>query len=288
MKPMADSSDPALCELLGLAPGEEPAVRLRELARRMEALASGSVPPVSVEDRGRLPEALFNLELKLGIFLEDMERVGRGSLEASARPFGRFSEVFNELRESLQLATDRLSEQCLVAERQASRDGLTGLLNRASLMERFQEELLRSNRYQKSLSIIMMDLDNFKSVNDTWGHQAGDEVLKGLAVTILRQVRITDVAGRYGGEEFLILATDTEPANALRLAERIRRDMESLSFVFGGEPLRVTLSQGVAGKTFTQDLELPELVRRADLALYRAKKSGKNRVEFWTPDLDTI
>ncbi|HEV2761673.1 MAG TPA: sensor domain-containing diguanylate cyclase, partial [Pyrinomonadaceae bacterium] len=163
-------------------------------------------------------------------------------------------------------------------------DALTGLLNRRYLEERLAEEIERSKRHRFSMSFLMIDIDNFKEYNDRFGHQAGDRALELTAQCLKSALRSADVAARYGGEEFCVLLPQTSAPEALVIAERIRRRVETTPFPHGDEHTggAVTISVGVA--SFGPRLDTPEaVVRGADLALYSAKSRGKNRVESHTP-----
>ena len=168
-------------------------------------------------------------------------------------------------------------------------DPLTGLLNRRYLEERLAEEVERSKRHRFSMSFLMIDIDNFKEYNDRFGHQAGDRALELTAQCLKSALRSADVAARYGGEEFCVLLPQTSAAEALVIAERIRRRVETTPFPHGVEQQggAVTVSIGVSA--FGPRLETPEsIVRGADLALYAAKSRGKNRVESHTPPADAV
>ena len=153
-------------------------------------------------------------------------------------------------------------------------DKLTGLANRRKLESALQSELLRARRYGKIFSVILLDVDHFKAVNDTYGHQAGDEVLVRLAALLTAKARETDLVGRWGGEEFLIVCPETSLALVSTLAERYRVELERQNF---GEIGQITSSFGVTACEEGDDV--PRLIQRADQALYRAKESGRNRVE---------
>ncbi len=162
-------------------------------------------------------------------------------------------------------------------------DPLTGLLNRRYLEERFSQEIERSKRYQFPLSFVMMDIDSFKSFNDTFGHQAGDEVLRETAHCIRRSLRNFDVAARYGGEEFIVVLPETDVTSAMALAERLRKAVEQH---FTGERSRhpVTVSIGVSSLSKTLQ-NRHQVIRAADQALYAAKKRGKNCVVVYNTEL---
>ena len=161
--------------------------------------------------------------------------------------------------------------------RQAQTDGLTGLANRRLLAERLEDEIVRATRNGTSVSLVMADLDNFKQINDTLGHQTGDAVLRAFAAAIDRSVRETDLAARYGGEEFVVLLPGAKLVDAGRAAEQMRRAVSELEVAAGtGETTRFTASFGVA--EFPTYGSAESLVAAADAALYQAKRGGKNRV----------
>ncbi|HVE86508.1 MAG TPA: GGDEF domain-containing protein [Myxococcales bacterium] len=159
----------------------------------------------------------------------------------------------------------------------ATTDPLTGLRNRRYFQDRLREECARGDRTDQPLSLIMMDLDHFKAVNDAWGHPTGDAVLRHAARLLAGSVRSCDVACRVGGEEFAVLCPGAREEEALRIAERIRRALERTPLVVKGGEVSITGSLGVALRE--PDGGTEDLVREADLALYRAKAAGRNRVE---------
>jgi len=163
--------------------------------------------------------------------------------------------------------------------RQASyTDDLTGLYNRRFLQQRLEEELHRASRYSLRLSCIMLDIDHFKIINDTHGHGAGDLIIKEVATILKDHVRKSDLAVRYGGEEFLLILFENDKNGALRVAERVRADVEAHVFTWKDQPLRVTISSGVAIYPDDGITTPDELIARADSALYSAKSSGRNMV----------
>ncbi len=163
-----------------------------------------------------------------------------------------------------------------IVERQALLDGLTGLANRRSVEETLRSELARVARFGGTGCLVLADLDNFKSVNDRFGHPVGDEVLKTFARTLRDTVRESDAAGRWGGEEFALVLTGTDIEGGANLAERARAAIEAETLSAAGGDVTVTASFGVAA--FNDGGELGELVAAADSALYAAKRAGKNRV----------
>ena len=154
-------------------------------------------------------------------------------------------------------------------------DGLTGIHNRRYFEMRVVEELDRAGRFQGRMSIIMIDIDNFKRLNDEFGHLLGDEVLRSVSTLMKQQLRKVDVVCRYGGEEFAIVVPETSGENALRVAEKLRRQVENHHFP--GVPRKVTISSGVADYP-THGITRDEVVAAADAALYQAKQAGRNRV----------
>jgi len=159
----------------------------------------------------------------------------------------------------------------------AATDSLTGLPNQGKIMDVLNEELERSSRYSRPLSAMMLDVDRFKSVNDTHGHRAGDYVLEQIAEFFERQIRKPDTVGRYGGEEFLFVLPETSEEDAHVLAERIRSNVQNRSFEWEGESLTVSISFGLAEWEPTMDLNGEEFLNQADRALLVAKREGRNK-----------
>jgi diguanylate cyclase (GGDEF)-like protein len=169
----------------------------------------------------------------------------------------------------------------------ATIDDLTQLNNRRYFFERFNQEVERAKRYQRPLSCIILDIDYFKRVNDTYGHLSGDQVLIDIAQILKNSCRQSDLAGRYGGEELIILLPETEAAGAMVIADRIRERIERHQTVDGkGEIIQVTVSMGVASLTRPELEKIDKnerIIQYADDALLKAKKEGRNRIEFYQP-----
>ena len=157
----------------------------------------------------------------------------------------------------------------------ARTDALTGLANRRTLHEALQREIARARRLGEPLSVIIADLDHFKSINDEYGHMTGDQALAQAAAVFGSQLRPYDLAARYGGEEFVLLLPGASTEGAITVAERVRKGIADIQLA--GCPRRITASLGVASWIATETPE--EFVGRADAALYRAKSAGRNRVE---------
>jgi len=162
----------------------------------------------------------------------------------------------------------------------AIKDGLTGLFNQTYMKSRLQEEIYRSERYKYPLSLILIDLDDFKRINDKHGHATGDRVLKIFSDLLQEKVRASDISGRFGGEEFLILLPQTSCLDAASAAERIRKEVAVTPFRIGGgsdRSCQFTISLGVYSSP-ANGQNVDEIINLTDAALYRAKKEGKNKV----------
>ncbi|MFZ5440957.1 MAG: GGDEF domain-containing response regulator [Myxococcota bacterium] len=162
-------------------------------------------------------------------------------------------------------------------------DGLTQVANHRYFQERLREEFRRAQRYDDPLALILLDLDHFKAINDNFGHQLGDEVLRGVAAAMKSAVRETDFLARYGGEEFSVLLPKTHLAGALTVAERVSHELKKL--VVGPPGLKVTASFGVSGFPGRSVSTPEQLVATADQALYRAKREGRNKISLFQASL---
>lgn len=171
----------------------------------------------------------------------------------------------------------KAAEQKLVE--MASRDFLTGLFNRREMFARLESEVSRAIRHDKPLSIIMFDIDHFKKLNDNYGHDMGDDVLRELSRTVQKTVRQYDIVCRYGGEEFLVVTPDTTVEEAMNLAERLRCVALEIELPHGAEKTMVSFSISVGVAQMIKGEAVEKTISRADAALYRAKEGGRNRVE---------
>ncbi|MQC16700.1 MAG: GGDEF domain-containing protein [Chloroflexi bacterium] len=195
---------------------------------------------------------------------------------------------------SLERAAAQLREVSAELDRLARTDGLTGVANRRALFEMMGIEFRRSRRYERDLSVLMLDLDQFKQVNDRWGHPFGDQALQDIAHLVQGNIRESDILGRYGGEEFVVILPEANAEQAVTVAEKLRRAVESHDFRTvdlpspGQSPVRITISIGVASTPVAEDQDEVELFSRADRALYEAKRAGRNRVVLYsTPAAET-
>ena len=214
-----------------------------------------------------------------------------GVLEAGAARFGAGDRSYRvslatrdeleQLGHAFNAMAENLAKSQKMLEELSALDGLTGLFNYREFHRRLAEEAQRSWRYDRPFSLLILDIDGFKGVNDTYGHLAGDEALRGIAVLIRREVRPVDEVARYGGEEFAILLPETPAPGAFAMAERIRDIVATQPITIApGRTVGLTVSIGVA--TYPHDADSEEkLIGAADQALYAAKNAGRNRVCQW-------
>jgi two-component system, cell cycle response regulator len=192
------------------------------------------------------------------------------------------AELIARLKTGRRIATleARLRDAERVARRLSLTDALTGAYNRRHLVDELPLELERARRHRHALSLAICDIDHFKKINDTYGHQAGDEVLRAFARLLCSSVREIDWVARFGGEEFVVVLPATDQAGALRIAEKLRVQAESLRVPFAGHAIQLTASFGVGSiEPGWPEAPLPEaLIEHADLCLYRSKQAGRNRV----------
>lgn len=203
------------------------------------------------------------------------------------KPFEELLEVTRKLlRQSRRLVTmgDRMQAQLSSLNDELSHmartDALTGLDNRRHFMDMARTEFSRSRRTDKPFSLLLIDADHFKAINDTWGHDVGDRVLQDIAMLLNDSVRAHDLPARFGGEEFTVLLPETDCREAAIIAERIRTAVEANTLVVHNSPVSISVSIGCTTlNARTVDVDLETVLKRADVALYAAKKNGRNRVE---------
>jgi len=248
-------------ELLGALEGDESAERTRRA--------------VSAETSG-----VHGLSIGLRSLVDGPEYLGAISIARRGAPFTREEEELLEYLAGQAVVSIENASLHETVERQAVTDHLTGLANMRAFISILERELERSRRFDTPLGLVMLDIDDFKKVNDTYGHQQGDEVLAQVAGVLRDLSRDLDAPARYGGEEFAVILPQTDDEGAALLAERMREAVEALQIprVGGGASLGVTASFGVASVPDTA-ADRSTLMAAADAALYRAKRSGKNRVE---------
>ena len=220
---------------------------------------------------------------------EGASKVAAGDLEVdlpvlSRSEVGYLTEVFNDMvarlrqgREERAAINKTLRKKNKELHELSITDSLTGLYNRKHLMETLDKEVARSKRHKHDFAVLVIDIDDFKEYNDTYGHLAGDEVLSRLATVLEESVRSCDYVARYGGEEFILVLPEIGPEDGMKAAERIRKKVVRGNFAGDGETIQITVSVGVA--SYPKDGDDPQsIIRHADSALYKAKESGRNRV----------
>ena len=215
---------------------------------------------------------------------EDMEHTDSDKDEKNFIE-NKYSMVLNALTTLSNTVISELEEAQKQLKEQANRDYLTGLYNRRYFNEIAQELIHISQREKKPFSVIMLDIDKFKNINDTYGHSVGDDVIKTLSNTIIETVRKSDIVSRYGGEEFALLLPFTDKDGALNIAQRIRKNVENKKIIiYDGKIIQFTISLGV---DLVQDVDkdIEQALNRADNALYIAKNSGRNKVVLNTAKL---
>ncbi|HKR00166.1 MAG TPA: diguanylate cyclase [Pyrinomonadaceae bacterium] len=180
-------------------------------------------------------------------------------------------------RDELRTSAEEASQRAELAQERAVTDALTGRLNRYGLQHILARESAEARRYHRPLSCLLIDLDNFKTVNDTYGHAIGDLALQQVAGVLAEAVRGSDTVFRYGGEEFLMLLPETDLEGAMALGEKIRAAAASRPFGDGERVFKLTLSAGASSLSANESGN--DMIARADMALYRAKENGRNRVE---------
>ena len=227
-------------------------------------------PPA--QESGRLQR--FQDVIRTGdpFFADDVFRWGFSDLHLSVKAFkvGQgLGLILNDITERKRLEA--------VLRQMATTDPLTGVNNRRKLVESGEREFLRARRHGRELSALMVDVDHFKKLNDRFGHQAGDEVLKTLTDTCLEVLRTEDLFGRFGGEEFVAVLPETGESSAVRVADRLCRSVSRLKRLAGRNDLHMTVSIGVATMQ-DADRGLEDLLDRADRAMYQAKAAGRNRI----------
>jgi two-component system cell cycle response regulator len=297
MKVLIADDDPISRRLLQLALGNAgyEVVTATNGAQALHVLQGQDCPPLAVLDwmmpevdgvevcrairaRGENPYVYIVLLTAKGHRSEIIEGLEAGADDYIVKPFDlqelkarlRAGKRIVELQEQLVSAGERLRVQ-------ETHDSLTGFLNRTAILETLEREFERSERMGTRMAVIMADIDHFKRINDTYGHQAGDAVLREIAERMQKTVRVYDSVGRYGGEEFLIVSPGCGSKEAQEQAERLRSIVAAGPAFFRDQALSATMSLGVA--VAAHDGQVPaELLRLADEALYAAKNEGRDRV----------
>jgi diguanylate cyclase len=198
-------------------------------------------------------------------------------LDEEIKKFTNDLEKENEEISILRKKIEVLENELKKVKKEAKTDALTNMLNKKALNDELKKQEEFYKRFKRNYSVIFFDIDHFKNVNDTYGHDAGDIILKSVGLILNRYSRDIDIVGRFGGEEFIIIAPETEKEGAYKFADKIRQIIEKTKFMYKKTRIKITISAGVAERKETNSME--ETVKLADERLYKAKNKGRNRVE---------
>ncbi len=244
-----------------------------------EGMLEGQVDEIRsvVNSQNDLGELGQSISQHLGLIVQAMHTFSSEENNREVELTQQLADMQNKLDEMEKLAEDAhhaIEEQ----RKKAMHDALTGLPNRESYQQRLEQEISRIQRYGGSLSLMVCDIDLFKRINDTYGHLAGDKVLKIVARSLQSNLRDSDFIARFGGEEFVALMPETSAKEARLVAEKLRTRVEASPFNFKKEPVQITASFGIS--EFAKDENVEEVFQRADKALYKAKENGRNQVQI--------
>lgn len=288
---------------------------LLEIRRFFFAIANGDLD-IKMNIKGYMGGTLKTLQANLRHLTWQTQMIASGDFSQRVDFMGDFSIAFNQMVTNLDNAMKALKQkeiellqinEALTNEIQMRKlmekelkesekrykelsqiDSLTGIYNRRQFFILAEKEVKKAFRYKRPLSVLMLDLDYFKKINDTYGHAVGDKVLQLTAKTVTQNLRSVDIFGRYGGEEFAIILPETNRLDALKVAERIRGNIEKTPFEVGDNVIiNITVSLGICSEPVKKDdiATLNKLIDWADQALYDAKKSGRNRVCLYSPEV---
>ncbi len=278
--------------LLGFPGQAANALSREELPQSLQEMLQTSEPELQKEHQviaEHLREYLHSEFFYVGGYLFlDFTEPGRKLSAYEVRILDTLLRTASVIYQNLQLR-EQLKQLFIRAEQDAITDYLTNLYNHRYFKQQLQREFYRDRRHNAPFALLMLDIDHFKRYNDTYGHQAGDMVLRKIGKILKENTRSSDVVARYGGEEFAIISPELNKKEGAILAEKLRRIVENTRFPGinhdGGEP--ITISVGVAA--FPEDADNPtDLIRKADEALYAAKRTGRNRVVIYSPGISTI
>lgn len=245
--------------------------QIQDLRQLSVKLSRGDLTGVA-ESRGFLISNMKAIQAHLRHIAWQAGRIAQGDYSQTLDFLGEISDSFNEMNQKLATVTKQLVEQ-------ANMDALTGVSNRLALDNFLTDAFNHARQQGKSMSIMVIDIDHFKKINDTYGHLVGDEVLKAVAKRLQKQIRLGDCLARYGGEEFVAVLMGTEVAAAKAACKRMLETISGNPIrVEGQKPIPLTISAGVS-EMHPGDLSYEEVVKRSDIAVYAAKEAGRNR--FW-------
>ncbi len=228
----------------------------------------------SVHEASSLDHLKVAVQERLDSIRGDLDTYRRNEEQSQAQMEQEVKALTSRLQE-LETECQQLRERAQREHMQAVTDGLTGMFNRSAYETRSAQEHARWKRYQTPFALLLWDVDGFKGINDTYGHAAGDNALKLIAGVLKENLRDADFTARYGGDEFIALLSETSPETALVVAEKVRTAIVESKFNHNGAPVAIALSCGIA--SIQQEDTLDAMFQRADAALYKAKRSGKNR-----------
>ncbi len=215
-----------------------------------------------------------NVNTKLDVISGHIKFYRESEIERSQKSQKEIDSMHSKML-ALEDEANQLKKVVIEKNKQAMFDALTGIPNRLSYEKKSAEEIARWKRFSNPLSLAIWDIDLFKKVNDTYGHKAGDKVLKTVAQLLIKSIRETDFLARYGGEEFVMLLPGTKQEETLRLVNKLRQKIETCGFHYHGESVNITISCGVS--SFNENDNLNQVFERADKALYKAKENGRNQ-----------
>ena len=228
---------------------------------------------IKLNDKPEIISKIDGLDEKL--FEEKIKDIECGKVEINGEVYWVIKKGNVYILDKLECLSEFMKE----IEKKAIYDGLTNCYNKRETEEFIKKFLYNYLRYKNDFfTIMMLDIDHFKKINDTYGHLAGDFVLKEIAKIVKNLIRKSDICGRFGGEEFVILLPNTKLSGAMKLAERIRETIQNHTFDFNGKKINVTVSIGITSVGVNDSYE--SLISRADEALYEAKEKGRNRIEY--------
>jgi two-component system, cell cycle response regulator len=241
--------------------------------------ATRDIPIIMLTVRAEIDDKVHGLQVGADDYLP--KPFSKRELEARI-----FAALRNKTTQTELVERNRQLESMLHhVESLAITDPLTGIFNRRRFADVLRREVAVTRRYKNCLSLLMIDLDHFKTVNDRFGHDAGDEVLRAVAAALTSGLREVDLAARYGGEEFAIVMPQTSKANALIVAQRIAGQIAFLEHSFQGETIMLTASMGIADIADLKVVDAENLVKAADIALYEAKRAGRNKIVLFDESL---
>jgi len=279
--------NPTWCQLLGYSQEEAVKLHIKDVTPREDWDTSIVSFDYLIAEKGRQMRKQRRYQRRDGsIFWADL--YASSIFDDNGNPMGILGvfvdidkqviaeQIQRELYQNLEELNTELSKANTDLNRLARHDALTGLYNRRVMEELLQKESSRSIRTQRGFGVAIADIDNFKRINDTYGHDCGDLVLKKLSSLFISGIRVTDMVGRWGGEEFLFVLTETTCQGAMIVIERIRAAVEDAEIRCGDQLLKVTITIGLS--FHMGDEKGRDMLNEADLALYRGKKTGKNQV----------